>query len=170
MSPVQTSRQNTKHATDSSYTQLGLLAPGHTVFRKISFTVSPGLFGVWLIVNLQLLPFPAQAIWAAAIKLSPPRLQTKAYSNALLTRTVNIPPRNEEQRGCKIREQGQKRSFQKAKKYNMVGPPPPRPQAKHKNCMLKEPRHKKPSIIRLHSYETSRRNKSTETESTLVVA
>lgn len=67
-------RQSTKKETDLSYTH-----PGPTVFRKISFAVIPGQFGIRLIVDLQLLPFPAHAVWATAVKPSPPGLQTQAH-------------------------------------------------------------------------------------------
>lgn len=128
MCAVQTGRQSTKHATDPPYTHAGLLAPGHTVFRKISFAVSSSLFGVRLVINLQLLPFPAQAFWAAAIEPSPPRLQTEAHSHVLLTLMVPICPQsNEEQRGCKVREQGQERSFRKQRKTPRLEPLPPSP-------------------------------------------
>lgn len=140
MCAVQTGRQNTKHAADPSYTHPGLLAPGHTVFRKISFTVSSSLFGVRLVINLQLLPFPAQAFWATAIEPSPPRLQREAHSHVLLTLMVPICPQsNEEQRDCQVREQGQKRSFRKQRKTLRLEPlPPSPPQPKHKNFMLSE--------------------------------
>lgn len=91
-----------------------------TVFRNISVAVSPGLFSIRLIIDLQLLPFPAHAVCAEVVKPSPPGLQTQAYVNVPLTRTIKIPQRNEEWRASKIREQNQKRSFKKTKNGNIV--------------------------------------------------
>lgn len=134
-----TDRQEEHQATDSSSPTQAYRSPECTVFRKISFAVSPGLFAVWLIVDLQLLPFPAHAVWATAIKPSPPGLQTQAHSDVLFIRIVKIPQRNEEQRGC----QGQRTKadmvfkFREQKKVTLLKP------FLSPNFMLKEARHKR---------------------------
>lgn len=72
-------------------TPLGLLVPGHTIVRKISIAVSPGLFGIWLITDLKLLPLPGHAVWAAAVNPSPPGLQTKRIPIYCLPRPLRFP-------------------------------------------------------------------------------
>lgn len=135
-----TDRQAEHQATDSSSPNQAYKPPECTVFRKISFAVSPGLFAVWLIVDLQLLPFPAHAVWATAIKPSPPGLQTQAHPNVLFTQTVKIPQRNEEWRDCQDQRMKVDKVFlERQKKITQLKSflPP--------NFMLKEARH-----IRLH--------------------
>lgn len=68
--------------------------PGHTIFREISFTVNPSQFGVWLLVKLELLPFPARAIWSEAVKPPPLGLQTTSTPRELLTGAVKMATEN----------------------------------------------------------------------------